>query len=261
MAQSFVLRDVPLANTDEAECVRHILSSVLRREGGWLVTVNTDILRRIEKDSAYRHMLTSATHFVADGMPLVWASRIAMNPLPERVAGSSLLFTLSEAAAKCGRSVFLLGGNPGTADTTAKRLVDRYPGLTIAGTLCPPFGFMSDDVMMEGISEALRRTKPDIVFVALGCPLQDEFIASFLSLLPHAWWIGVGVSFSFAAGETPRAPMWMQRLSLEWLHRLTHEPKRLARRYMVDDLPYAVGLLAEACAQRIRIRTSTGRTR
>jgi N-acetylglucosaminyldiphosphoundecaprenol N-acetyl-beta-D-mannosaminyltransferase len=99
------------------------------------------------------------------------------------------------------------------------------------------------------------------VFVALGSPLQERVIAQFRVELPHAWWLGVGISFSLAAGEIRRAPEWMQRLSLEWLHRLVQEPSRLARRYLVDDLPYAIWLLASALLRRLGTRTLCQRQR
>ena len=224
-------------------------------DGGWIVTANLDHLRRMVKDASYRELCAGASLVVADGMPLVWASRIQGTPLPERVAGSSLISSLSAAAAEHGRSVYLLGGEPGTAEAAAEVLRQRHPSLHVAGTYCPPMGFEDDPEPMQAISMKLTQAQPDIVYVALGSPKQERLIARMRPLLPGAWWMGVGISFSFLCGDVKRAPRWMQRMGLEWVHRLLQEPRRLARRYLVDDLPFAVRLLGGAAVRRLR-RTS-----
>jgi N-acetylglucosaminyldiphosphoundecaprenol N-acetyl-beta-D-mannosaminyltransferase len=166
------------------------------------------------------------------------------------VAGSNLLQLVSEQAAQRGLSIFLLGGNPGTAQRAASVLAERYPGLRIAGTCCPPFGFERDPAELARISEVLREARPDIVFVGLGFPKQEKLIEVLRPQHPSAWWLGIGVSFSFVAGEIGRAPAWMQRSGLEWVHRLLQEPRRLARRYLVDDIPFVFRLGASALRAR-----------
>jgi N-acetylglucosaminyldiphosphoundecaprenol N-acetyl-beta-D-mannosaminyltransferase len=235
----------------QSDCVVHVMRELASSRPGWVLTVNLDILRRWRLDGEFRSLVEGATLRLADGMPLVWASRIAGEPLPERVAGSDLIWSLSQAAAQDRRSLYLLGGNPGSAAAAAGVLAERYPGLRISGTHCPPMGFESDPAQLRAIHASLLLAQPDLVLVALGSPKQDRLIAQLRPLLPRAWWVGVGISFSFVSGEVRRAPAWARRCGLEWLHRLTQEPGRLARRYLVHGLAFAARLFAWALAARL----------
>jgi exopolysaccharide biosynthesis WecB/TagA/CpsF family protein len=196
--------------------------------------------------------VSEAELVVADGMPLIWASRIQGTPLPQRVAGSDLILTLSAAAAKAGRSIYLLGGAPGTAEGASQVLRSNYPGLQIAGMYCPPIGFEQNEAEMARMIHDLTTTKPEIVFVALGSPKQEQLIERIRANLPNAWWLGVGVSFSFLTGHVQRAPRLLQRSGLEWVHRLFQEPRRLFKRYVVQGLPFACTLFGSAVSQRVR---------
>lgn len=247
----YVVGGVTLRAITEAACADLVASEASRSHGGWVLTVNTDILRRYEHDARFRRLVADVTLCVADGMPLVWASRLAGTPLPERVAGSDLLFSVSERAAFHGCSIFLLGGNEGTAASTGEMLECRYPGLRIAGTHCPPRGFMDSTSELAVIWEKIVSSKPEIVFVALGCPLQEQLISILRPQWQDSWYLGVGVSFSLASGELSRAPGWMQKCSLEWLHRLIQEPNRLFGRYIRDDFPHALHLLVSAVRLRL----------
>lgn len=249
-SQPVTIRGVSFSPITERECAEHVVRESAQGRGGWVVTVNTDILLRYERDEEFRALIEPATLFVADGMPLIWASHLAGEPLPERVAGSSLLFSISEAAAREQRSVFLLGGNPGVAEVAALELTRRYPDLQVVGTHCPDRGFLDREQEVAAMRRAVHDARPDIVFVALGCPLQERVIALLYPEMPGAWWLGVGISLSFAAGEIDRAPEWMQKSSLEWVHRLAQEPQRLAGRYVRDDLPYAIKLLGTSLLSR-----------
>jgi len=190
---------------------------------------------------------------VADGMPIVWASSMQGTPLPERVAGSTLTLSLTQAAAYAGRSVFLLGGNPSTAEAAGEQLVERNPRLRLAGTLCPPFGFEQQPSRLADIRRTLDAAQPDIVYVGLGFPKQERLIRQLRDRYPRTWFIGCGVTFSFIAGEIDRAPVAFQRLGLEWLHRMIQEPGRLWRRYLVDGLPFMAALMGSSVASRGRI--------
>ncbi len=249
-ADAIELHGVRLNRMTEAECVRHILAESDAGRGGWVVTVNLDILRRMTLDGRYASLCQQATLQVADGMPLLWAARMQGTPLPERVAGSSVIWSLSQAAGLGGRSVFLLGGSAGTADEAAAILKKTNPGLQIAGTYRPEFGFEQESGSIERIRTMLVEANPDIVFVALGSPKQEHLIAQLRGDLPRTWWLGVGISFSFVSGHVKRAPKWMQRCGLEWVHRLMQEPRRLARRYLVDDLPFVFRLFGVAWGRR-----------
>jgi N-acetylglucosaminyldiphosphoundecaprenol N-acetyl-beta-D-mannosaminyltransferase len=228
----------------EAEVVGHVIEASLGGRGGWVVTPNIDICRQAYRDPALRGLVARASLVVPDGMPLVWAARLRGDPLPERVAGGSLIFSLSEAAARHGRSVYFLGGAPRGPQQAGRELGDRYPGLAVAGADAPPFGFEADPRAIDEIRGRLLAARPDIVYVGLGCPKQERLIAQLLPSLPDTWFLACGAAIGYAARTLPRAPHWMRQAGLSWLYRLTHEPRRLLRRYLVHDLPFAVRLLA-----------------
>jgi N-acetylglucosaminyldiphosphoundecaprenol N-acetyl-beta-D-mannosaminyltransferase len=236
----------------EAAAVEHILQASLRGEGGWVATPNVDICRQTRRDPSLRRLVASASLVVPDGMPLVWAARLRGHPLPERVAGGSLIFSLSEAAARQGLSIYLLGGAPGVPERAGRELRGRYPGLRVAGADSPPFGFDQDPSAIEAVRDRLAAAAPDIVYVGLGFPKQERLIARLAPGSPGAWFIGCGAAIPYAAKALPRPPAWMRRTGLAWLFRLISEPRRLFKRYLVHDLPFAVALLASAAAGRWR---------
>nr|WP_221376757.1 WecB/TagA/CpsF family glycosyltransferase [Actinoplanes polyasparticus] len=246
----------------EAEVVAVVRDALAHGRGGRILTPNVDILRRAQRDDECRRHLADADLIVADGMPLVWASRLSGSPLPERVAGSSLIHSLSAGLGLDGRSIYVLGGVPATDDSTpdgatraADKLLAAYPGLRLAGTACPPFGFDRDPLAYGDFCAKVVDARPDLVFVGLGYPKQERMITRLRAGLPQAWFLGCGAAVNFVAGDIERAPRWMQRTGLEWAHRLGTEPRRLAGRYLRHDAPYALRLLAQAPAQRARSRS------
>ena len=252
--QTAPIMGLPFDGVDEVTLARLLLEGARAGVGGWVVTPNLDILRQFTTDRESRELILAATHRIADGLPIVWASRLAGTPLPERVPGSDLVLSLPRAAATAGLPVFLLGGNPGTAAAAAERLEALCPDLEEVGSYCPPFGFEHDPAELERIRQALRDARPALVLVGLGFPKQEQLIRSLRSEFPATWFVGVGISLSFLAEEQPRAPVALQRLGLEWLHRLLHEPRRLFRRYVVHGIPFALRLFGWALAQRLSSR-------
>jgi N-acetylglucosaminyldiphosphoundecaprenol N-acetyl-beta-D-mannosaminyltransferase len=213
------------------------------RDGGnhQVVTVNTDFVRLADRDPQYRGILNRADLAVADGMPLVWFSRLGKASLPERVAGIDLVDACCQLATSYGVPLFLLGARPGIAASAGRALASRHPGLRIAGSFSPRFG----PATLEGdreMVEAIRRAGRCILFVAFGAPRQDRFISAHLSEIDAPIAMGVGGTFDILAGAIPRAPLWLQRIGLEWSWRLAQEPRRLWRRYLVEDVPFLVGL-------------------
>lgn len=255
------IRGMPIHAINMRQCIDHILNCLARGHGGWVVTPNLDILRRYVTSDAFRALVASATLNVADGMPLVWASRARGTPLPERLNGTDLMCCLTEAAACRGHSVYLLGGSPGTAESATESLCEKYPDLEVAGCHCPPFGFERDVSETARIEKKLIAAQPDIVFVGLGSPKQDVLINSLRARLPNTWWIGVGVSFSFVSGDLPRAPIWAQRSGLEWLYRLCADPRRLAKRYLMTGIPFFISTMVVSAFQRVFCSSYDGLTR
>jgi N-acetylglucosaminyldiphosphoundecaprenol N-acetyl-beta-D-mannosaminyltransferase len=249
-----VLAGVEFDALTEDAAIATVVGALDEGRGGWIMPVNLDVLRLTTRSPETRGLVSQADLVVADGQPLVWASRLQGTPLPERVAGSNMIWSLTAAGARAGRSVFLLGGDPGAAEVAADRLRERSPELRIAGLYSPPFGFEHDAAERERIARHVRDAAPDIVFVGLGFPKQDQLISELRPLLPATWFLSVGISISFAAGYVQRAPDWMHGLGIEWVHRLLQEPRRLASRYLVHGLPFAARLLAGSLVARSRAR-------
>jgi len=248
------LAGLPFGRLTRYEVVEHVARALDRGTGGWLLTANLDFLRYLATDRRARELFGEVDLVVADGMPLVWAARLQGHVLPDRVAGSDLVWLLAERAARDGRSIFLLGGNPGAAEEAARRLRERWPTLRIAGISSPWISGLPAPTELQELRATLERAAPDLVYVGLGMPKQEHLIHALRGSLPRSWWVGVGISLSFMSGEVRRAPLWMQRAGLEWLHRLAQEPRRLARRYLIDDVPFALRLLARSWLSRVRGR-------
>lgn len=242
----------------EDEVIRHIISESRHGRGGWVVTPNIDICRQVRRDSASLALVHSASLVVPDGMPLLWASKLKGEPLTERVTGSSLIFTLTEAAAQVGLTIYLLGGEPGVPDAAGENLALRYPGLKVSGVNAPPLGFDKSPAGVSAVLDQLWNAAPNIVYVGLGFPKQERLISKLAPAMPGTWFIGCGAAIPFAAGTVPRAPVWMQRSGLEWSHRLLKEPHRLFRRYLIEDLPFAAGLMIGSASQRLKSRLTSG---
>jgi N-acetylglucosaminyldiphosphoundecaprenol N-acetyl-beta-D-mannosaminyltransferase len=254
--QTVPLMGLGFASVSERDTIEYVLKSLAAGRGGWICPANLDVLRQWRESSEVRELMSRADLIVADGMPLIWAGELQRSPLPERVAGSTLIISLTAAAAAAGASIFLLGGNPGTAESAVKKLRELNPRLRLAGTLCPPIGFENQPEWHDRIERSLRQATPDIVYVGLGFPKQERLIVDLKSRMPNAWFVSCGISLSFVAEEFRRAPVILQRFGLEWLHRLVHEPKRLYRRYLLLGIPFLFELLWSAFAVR---RTHAGR--
>lgn len=244
------LMGVPIDCVTQRQVIDAVIAGIRNGRGGWIVTPNVDHLRVLSKRPDLLAMLSEATFMVADGMPLIWASRLKRTPLPERVPGASLILSLTAAAARSGASIFLLGGNPGDAEATAAVLTRLNPTLKIAGTACPQFGFDSDPLQMSDLAKELHSARPDIVYSCFGFPKEQLVIRALRERLPSAWFVGLGGSLAIVSGRTPRAPRWIQNVGFEWLWRLGLEPRRLFRRYLIEDLPFALRLLGNSLVER-----------
>ena len=245
------IRGMPIHSISLMETVSLVLDSSRAGRGGWVVTPNLDILRRYRKSISFRNLVATSTLNVADGMPIVWASRILGMPVPERINGTDLMVEVCRAASVSGETVYFLGGAPGTAVDTAEELTARFPGLNVSGCDCPEYGFESDMDSINKIADEIRTNQPDIVFIGLGSPKQDVLINMLRLQFPNIWWLGVGVSFSFISGDIARAPNWAKASGFEWLYRLVAEPRRLAKRYLVEGIPFFATTLLVCFTARV----------
>jgi N-acetylglucosaminyldiphosphoundecaprenol N-acetyl-beta-D-mannosaminyltransferase len=240
-----------LSQVDSEGLLDHVFAALARGRGGWIVTANLDFLRRHARDREARALYADADITVADGTPLVWAARVQGDALPERVAGSSLIWSLAARAAAEGRSIYFLGGE-GTANADAVAVLRRrWPALRVAGRSNPIVSSPPTEAQLASLRDEVTQARPDLLLVAMGSPKQEQIIRALLPALPGCWMLGVGISFSFVAGSVRRAPRWMQRAGLEWVWRLGQEPRRLARRYLIDGLPFAIELFARAFLKRL----------
>jgi N-acetylglucosaminyldiphosphoundecaprenol N-acetyl-beta-D-mannosaminyltransferase len=221
---------------DREQAMRRIETMLWSGKPNQVFTVNLDFLSIAERDDSFRTLINSSALAVADGMPLVWLSRLRRERLSERVAGVELVNDSCELAAQTGHGVFLLGAAPGIAQIAAERLKDRHPGLRVVGTYSPPMGPMKRKEN-ERLVRMIRAASPGFLFVALGAPRQDQWIHENLHALNVPVSMGVGCVLDLLAGVSSRAPRWMQVIGLEWAYRLVREPRRLWRRYILNDLP------------------------
>jgi N-acetylglucosaminyldiphosphoundecaprenol N-acetyl-beta-D-mannosaminyltransferase len=224
---------VPFDNVTVAEAVTAIEQMVASRRPHYLVTANVDFLVQAQSDVELRHILTNAHLVLCDGTPLVWASRLLGNRLPERVAGSDLAPVLLKVAAQKQYRVFLLGATPDSVQQAASRLKRDQPSLLLAGCYSPPFSALLE-MDHEEIKRRVREARPDLLLVAFGCPKAEKWIAMHYRELGVPVVVGVGATIDFLAGRVKRAPGWMQRGGMEWIFRMACEPRRLFRRYMKD---------------------------
>lgn len=202
----------------------------------YVVTPNVDHAVLLQENEALRDAYSEAHMVLADGHPIVWASHLLRQPLPERVPGSELvpkLFTRFNAGG--GKlKVFLLGAAPGVGQRAAENMKLEWPRVHTVGTYSPPLGFEKSQEETEIILEKISECKPDVVVVGLGAPKQEIWVHQNYHLIEAKAAFCVGATIDFLAGEKKRAPVWMQRTGIEWLHRMLSEPKRLARRYAKD---------------------------
>ncbi len=209
-----------------------------KRERLLAVPVNVDVLMLTRVDPELKHICGEADFVLADGMPIVWLSRLLGCGLPERVTGADMLPEICRLAAADGRSVFFVGGLQGAAATSAQKLQVQFPGLQICGTLCPPFGFEHSQNECERLVRAINAKRPDILFVGLGAPKQEKWLWRHRNELDFGVAICVGAAFDFEAGMVLRAPKLFRMIGCEWVWRLVHEPRRLWKRYILRDFKF-----------------------
>jgi N-acetylglucosaminyldiphosphoundecaprenol N-acetyl-beta-D-mannosaminyltransferase len=222
-----------LARLSGREALDQVERLIQDGEPSFFITANLHYAMLTARDPRLAVVNRRAAFLLADGMPLVWYSRLRGRPLPERVAGSDLIYLLCERAAQRGHRLFLLGGIPGVAQAAADELCRLYPGLQIAGIAAPEIGRLSAQEHADLIGR-VRRARPDLLFAALGQPKGEIWLAENCLALGVPACVQLGASFDFVAGRVRRAPRWTHGLGLEWLWRITREPRRMVPRYAAD---------------------------
>lgn len=257
--QRIELFGIVIHNVTMNEAVEGITGWLAGSGRHYVTTPNVDHVMRLQHDPEFRQIYRNASLVVADGMPIIWASRWLGKPLKERVSGADLLPKVCEVAAASGKTVFLLGGKDGIAERAAQNLQARFPSLRVVGAYGPPFGFESDEAENQRIVRVINEAQPDILFVGLGAPKQEKWVARHLQQLQIKVALCVGAGIDYVAGTLKRAPRWMQRVGLEWAWRLFQEPGRLWRRYLVTDLAFGGICLSEWWRMRVTEQCRGGR--
>lgn len=227
---SVAILGVPIDNLTMGELLDSIETKIA--EGGFhqIATANVDFLIKSIHDEELQEVLCRCNMVVADGMPLVWASRLMGTGLKERVTGSDLVPRLAELSARNGHRLFLLGADEESSRRAAAWMEEHYPGVCIAGRYAPPIQPL-EEMDHEEILSRIKEARPDILLVAFGNPKQEKWLAMHRSRLEVPVCIGIGASLDFLAGKVSRAPSWMRNIGMEWFYRMCQEPSRLAKRY------------------------------
>ena len=210
------------------------------RQLGYVCVTPVHAVDEAQRDPAFRKILNESFLTTPDGMPLVWLAPAGV----ERVYGPDLMLAVCDAGRASGLRHYFYGGAPGVAELLREKLSARFPGLEIVGTFAPPYRPLTADEL-TALRADVTRTRPDIIWVGLGTPKQERFMAEHWRTLDAGLLIGVGAAFDFHSGRISQAPRWMQRSGLEWLFRLGTEPRRLAPRYLKTNPLFVLRVLAQ----------------
>ena len=223
-------------NLTMGEVLVEVEKMIQDRRCGYVVTPNVDHIVQLETGKELQDVYKNASLILTDGKPLIWISKFYKTPIKEKISGSDIFSLLCKMAAEKGYTMYFLGAAEGVAAKAADNLMKRFPGLNVVGTYSPPYGFEKDEDEMFKIDSQIKRANPDMLIVGLGCPKQEKFMFYNCHRLGVPVSFGLGASLDFEAGNVKRAPKWMSDYGFEWLFRITQDPKRMAKRYLVDDL-------------------------
>ncbi len=241
---------MPLAVSDYDETIAWMDAMVESGARGWLTAAAVNLVMSARDDPATMRAVQGATLAVPDGQPLVWGLRLLGHARATRVYGPDLMARYCAHAAGTGTPIYLYGGRSEQAlGLLTERLLERFPGLCIAGGWSPPFRALTDGERARVVAE-IDGSGAKVVWVGTGQPKQELWMSEMRSLLQAPLLVGVGAAFDFHAGIVSQAPAWMQRCGLEWLYRLSREPRRLWRRYAFQNPRFVVGLTRQLLRER-----------
>ena len=231
----------PLLNTfvnnfNMSEAINTIECLIESRQKSYVIAINVDVVIKIEEDRYLKKITDDADIVLVDGKPLVWIANFYKRPVKEKVSGSDLVPLLCARAVEKNYSIYIIGGKEGIAKKAKERLQNLYPGISIVGTYSPPCGFEKDEAELNIINQKINQAKPDIVIACFGCPKQEKWVYENYMKYDANVSICAGATVDFLAGNISRAPKWMSDNGLEWFYRFLQEPKRMFKRYFIDDL-------------------------
>lgn len=230
------LLNIYVNNVDMEEVVQYIVDMVEMKQKSYIVPVNVDVIMKIENDIYLRKIVNEADMVLTDGQPLVWIAKWSKKNIKSKISGSDLVPKLCEIASQKGYRIFIIGGKDGVAEKAKKNLEVMYKGIKVVGTYAPVLGFEKDENELGKINQMINEACPDILIACFGCPKQEKWIYENYKKYNANVSICAGATVDFLAGTVKRAPKWMSDHGLEWFYRFLKEPKRLFKRYFVDDI-------------------------
>jgi len=222
-----------------------IAAAVHARRKGYICVTGVHGVMEAQDDETFKKILNAAFLCTPDGMPMVWAGKLAGHREMRRVYGPDLMLDVCAWSEASGAKHFFYGGADGVAELLAQKLKEKFPKLQIVGTFTPPFRALNESEMKK-LQAQVAAAQPDIFWVGLSTPKQEKFMAEFLPQLDATLMVGVGAAFDFHSGRVRQAPRWMQRSGLEWFYRLCCEPRRLAKRYFRNNPLFILKFLGQS---------------
>ena len=223
-------------NVNMDEAIQAIEDMIAYEKKSYIVAINVDVVMKIENDSYLKEITDRADMVLVDGKPLEWIAKWHKRPIKAKISGSDLVPLLCKRATEKGYSLFIIGGKDGIAEKAKQNLERDLPGIRIVGTYAPPFGFERDEKELNRINEMISDAHPDILIACFGCPKQEKWIYENYQKYAAKVSVCAGATVDFLAGNVNRAPKWMSDHGLEWFYRFLQEPKRMFKRYFIDDV-------------------------
>lgn len=223
-------------NVDMKEAINAIEKMIIEGGKHYIVAINVDVIVKLEDDIYLKEITDNADMVLVDGQPLVWIAKWHKQPVKAKISGSDLVPVLCKKAADKNYTIFIIGGKNGIADKAKKNLEEKYPCIKIVGTYSPPLGFEKDNIELDKINKIINKAHPDLLIVCFGCPKQEKWIYENYKNYNAKISICAGATVDFLAGNISRAPRWMSNYGLEWFYRFLKEPKRMFRRYFIEDM-------------------------
>lgn len=236
MKEKQALLNTYINNFSMDEAIETIEQMIVADKKSYVVAINVDVVMKIEDDPYLKKVIDSADMVLVDGKPLVWISKLHKKPLKAKISGSDMVPLLCELASQKGYRIFIIGGKDGVADQAKQHLEKQHPDIRIVGTYAPPFGFEKNETELNRINNMISSAYPDLLIACFGCPKQEKWIYENIEKYDAKVSICAGATVDFLAGNMKRAPHWMSEHGLEWFYRFLQEPKRMFKRYFINDV-------------------------
>ncbi|WP_242850132.1 WecB/TagA/CpsF family glycosyltransferase [Clostridium polynesiense] len=244
--------DIEIDNLSWEELINTVDQALCdKSKSKYMLTVNVDHIVKMQEDKEFFNIYKEADYITADGVPIIWASKVIKKPIKEKLSGSDIIPVILPMIEEKQYKMFFLGAAEGIAQQAADTIKSQYKNIQIVGTYSPSYGFEKNIEENARIINMIKKAQPDLLLVGVGAPKQEKWIYKYKNDYNVPLSIGIGATFDFIAGNIKRAPKWMQRSGLEWFWRFMQEPKRLFRRYFIEDTQFIKILIKEIRQNKI----------